>query len=248
MNAEEIKNKIKEIAAQDGYIDGIYNYCDRWCERCQFTSKCRNYAIGRECELDAEGINEKFWENMSNVFQATMLMIEEHMAELDIDMKELKEDTSIAEERDNAKNHPLHKLAHDTSFEIHNWLQANDESLKAKAETSFSISEEQSLKFIDALEVIQWYNFFISAKIYRALSNVGFDADDEMAHYDNNGSAKIALISIERSISAWGVLYESMPENEDHILKFLAAISKIMHLTEKQFPNARSFHRSGLDD
>ena len=22
------------------YISGIYNYCDRWCERCRFTSNC----------------------------------------------------------------------------------------------------------------------------------------------------------------------------------------------------------------
>ena len=22
------------------YIEGIYNYCDRWCERCRFTSNC----------------------------------------------------------------------------------------------------------------------------------------------------------------------------------------------------------------
>ena len=22
------------------YIEGIYNYCDRWCEKCRFTSNC----------------------------------------------------------------------------------------------------------------------------------------------------------------------------------------------------------------
>ena len=29
-------------------IPGIYNYCDRWCERCSFTDKCSNYAISDE--------------------------------------------------------------------------------------------------------------------------------------------------------------------------------------------------------
>ena len=23
------------------YIDGIFNYCDRWCERCRFEDRCR---------------------------------------------------------------------------------------------------------------------------------------------------------------------------------------------------------------
>ena len=29
---------------QDGFIVGIYNYCDRWCEACQFTSRCRSFS------------------------------------------------------------------------------------------------------------------------------------------------------------------------------------------------------------
>jgi hypothetical protein len=35
----------------DGFIVGIFNYCDRWCERCEFTSRCRVFADG--AELDA---------------------------------------------------------------------------------------------------------------------------------------------------------------------------------------------------
>ena len=37
------------------YIDGIYNYCDYWCARCAFTSRCRNYAMGQELEREARG-------------------------------------------------------------------------------------------------------------------------------------------------------------------------------------------------
>ncbi len=29
-------------------VEGIYNYCDRWCERCTYTSRCLNYAIDQE--------------------------------------------------------------------------------------------------------------------------------------------------------------------------------------------------------
>jgi len=28
----------------DGFIVSIFNYCDRWCERCAFTPHCRLFA------------------------------------------------------------------------------------------------------------------------------------------------------------------------------------------------------------
>lgn len=31
-------------AEDSRFIEGIYNYCDRWCERCPFASRCLNYA------------------------------------------------------------------------------------------------------------------------------------------------------------------------------------------------------------
>ena len=36
---------------RDGFILGIYNYCDRWCETCAFTSRCRVFAD--RAEMDA---------------------------------------------------------------------------------------------------------------------------------------------------------------------------------------------------
>lgn len=38
---------VSKLMEQDesGYIPGIFNYCDRWCERCAFTLRCRTYAM-----------------------------------------------------------------------------------------------------------------------------------------------------------------------------------------------------------
>ena len=43
-----------ELAGDPRFISGIYNYCDRWCERCQFTSRCLLYAQERESAGDTE--------------------------------------------------------------------------------------------------------------------------------------------------------------------------------------------------
>jgi hypothetical protein len=48
------KEKIKTFARDELFISGIYNYCDRWCERCPQTSRCLNYAMGEEEFTDPE--------------------------------------------------------------------------------------------------------------------------------------------------------------------------------------------------
>jgi len=42
------KERLKKLADNPNNIQGIYNYCDRWCERCTFTSRCLNYDISEE--------------------------------------------------------------------------------------------------------------------------------------------------------------------------------------------------------
>jgi hypothetical protein len=34
------------------FVSGIYNYCDRWCERCPVTAKC--YLYWQEQQTEAE--------------------------------------------------------------------------------------------------------------------------------------------------------------------------------------------------
>ncbi len=50
MDRKELIKKVQDPK----YIPGIYNYCDRWCERCQFTSRCLNHSIEEKqnCKLE----------------------------------------------------------------------------------------------------------------------------------------------------------------------------------------------------
>ena len=34
------------------FIEGVFNYCDRWYERCRFTSHCRLFADHAETQVD----------------------------------------------------------------------------------------------------------------------------------------------------------------------------------------------------
>ena len=65
---------------------------------------------------------------------------------------------------------------------------------------------------------------------------------------DSNGSAKVALIAVDRSLLAWQKLLQYLPHAEDEIISLLALLQKIRDIGEETFPMARKFKRKGLDD
>ncbi len=80
MNSE----RLRRIAGDARFIHGIYNYCDRWCERCHFTARCLNYAITGEQFPDRESrdvTNETFWKNLEATFRMTLAMVMEFAEE-----------------------------------------------------------------------------------------------------------------------------------------------------------------------
>jgi hypothetical protein len=57
-------NELKRVTQNPNFITGIYNYCDRWCERCAFTSRCLNFEMGNEKFGDLKDMdikNKDYW-------------------------------------------------------------------------------------------------------------------------------------------------------------------------------------------
>ena len=65
---------------------------------------------------------------------------------------------------------------------------------------------------------------------------------------DSDGSAKVALIAIERSIGAWTRLRAHLPDRADELLDLLVMLDRLRRATDAQFPAARAFKRPGFDD
>ena len=105
-------------------------------------------------------------------------------------------------------------------------------------------------QFQDAREVIQWYQYQIAVKTLRALSGRKEELDDpESADFpkDSDGSAKVALIGIDRSIAAWRMMQLSLPDRVDSIVPLILQLDRLRRRLEKSFPQARSFMRPGFD-
>lgn len=246
-------------------IPGIHNYCDRWCERCSFTANCAIYEDEQgmsDAEKDIS--NQAFWERLSDNFAKAFVMLHEKAKEMGIDLDELSKETekekAEREKKDRAnRQHPLMLMALEYGDVSRKWRKQPAISQKADQiiqefelgliSTKNALAEAELIK--DCLSVITWYETFISAKIMRAIS--GKASDDDWAKEngfpnDYDGSAKIAIISLDRSMQAWSNLYERMPNEEDHILNMLARLEKMKKLMLREFPEAMAFKRPGFDD
>ena len=131
-------------------------------------------------------------------------------------------------------------------------FKEKDEELNMKAELELPNSDPfvEAEVLEDALEVIQWHQHQIYVKISRALLSKmeeKREAPDEFPK-DSDGSAKVALIAMDRSIAAWGRMLEYFPEREDDLLKILVHLERLRRKTEQVFLNARAFVRPGFDE
>lgn len=227
---------------ENNFIPGIFNYCDRWCERCPLTKRCRVYAKEQEYTDDGRGVTqEAFWRNLQTIFTETKELLREAAAErgIDIDTLDLEEASeSIEEKRRAVEQQALMKLAEKYTKQASVYLKTQNLSDE-------TIDQIQ----LEMLQIIGWYHFFIAAKINRALyaeSDYEEDADFDAFRNDGDGSIKIALIAIDRSITAWSILQTG--ETQREITPLIQLLETLRRMCEEKFPNARDFLRPGFDE
>lgn len=263
MNLDELT----QLTDNPNFIEGIHNYCDRWCERCPLTERCANFAVG--LAQFPEGIpddiaSEEFWKGLSSVFQNTLELLQQVAEERNIDLTETPESMAEYEAMEarqaEAQEHPIANQALAYAEKSISWLEGASDLFDAKGEelTMFArlnvagaTPETQAASIEEAVEVIQWYEDFIYVKLHRALEGqIEEEADPEFYNdypSDADGSAKIALIALDRSIGAWGQLLRHFPAEETSLLEILAHLDRLRRAVEQQFPTARAFVRPGFD-
>jgi len=273
------KNELIELAANRDLISGIYNYCDRWCERCPFTTRCLVFATEKadgafdDSEIDDIN-NARFWQKLESTFKEVRRMIVDWAEEEGIDLETLEGEVLLADreqQRQDAKEHQLSLAARRYAKLVQGWFE-QELAIERRVHddtTGAANSVEEDIDVSDAIEVIRWYQFFIPSKIFRALMSfehqmsagavvpderreaAGPVADEMFVEISGNhadGSAKIALIAIDRSLNAWHILQRSLPEKTESIVPMLVTLDRIRNATEATFPRARDFMRPGFDE
>jgi hypothetical protein len=243
MTKNQFKSLLTENANHPTTIRGIFNWCDRWCERCNKTENCTVYKTSTHLPSDNP---DDFFKSLSLMFDATIDMMKEYCKKNDIDFETLK-DSDIECEYDRRKyqirNDDSVALAKHYGNQVKQWLS----SLESKNPVGMEVRLQDTV-LSDCLEVVQWYQYVLQVKLQRALMAQKDEAEDCLDPYDSLGNAKLLLVSIERNIGAWGYLYQKFREDEDEILEILICLQKLGKQIEHLFPDARAFIRPGLDE
>ena len=258
------KERLKKLAEDPRFIQSIYNYCDRWCERCPFTARCLNFALGEEefDQLEDQDLNnEEFWKKLSETLHVTLELLEEAAEEHGIDLNSMDTEESAEEERLNdelARDHQCSRAAKLYIEMVDDWLDSardifspeeEERSTAEPLDEKDSASSEGDNSLVEPVEVVGWYQHLIYVKLMRAIRGELLEEPEILDQYpkDSDGSAKVALIGIDRSIAAWGEIRNLFPHRSNQILDILVHLEQLRRTVEKTFPHARAFIRPGFD-
>lgn len=261
-------DQLARLATDRALIPGIYNYCDRWCERCPQTACCLNFKMeqartkpsGRPAANDLK--NREFWDDLAEVFALTLHMVRRDAQRLGIDLDSPEVMAAVEVEQRSRRRRAaregseLHRAARAYTQSAQSLLEqlpaelrATEEALNIQTRLGAGTPRESAEEIRDALEVVHWYVFFIDVKLSRAVAgrvdeavegNDGFPSDAD-------GSAKVALVAIDRSLAAWGRLRQHLDGEADAILDLLVQLERLRRAVESGFPRARAFKRPGFD-
>jgi len=242
---------------RDKYIRGIYNYCDRWCEKCELSNKCFLYekeqkrlAMHKERDEDPHDWNIVM-QDVKESFDETLKLLRNSAEEQGIDISALPEEEY---KEYNPSDHPLMKTANtylkmtqEFLEKLRKIIQEEGVDLTKRIEIMPSARGdiETLRQVISSYEVILWYHTLISVKIHRALQ--GKMESDEFAQSDADGSAKVAYIGIAKSMEALKIIYDWDEDLQDEALTLLAKIESLQTGIDREFPGHRTFKRSGFD-
>lgn len=227
------------------------------------TSRCLDFALRDEDTASLEALDdnsESYFETLTDNLEGTVELLEEMakregMDVVDLFMVEAEEVSRSREEL--IENHDCCFAAKSYEEMVDEWFESASDLLgysspeppwkESLGSADLNPAEEDRLS--EALEVIRWYQHQICVKLMRAVRGGLREMAELMDEFpkDSDGSAKVALIGIDRSITAWEVIRSHFPLLAGGIIRILARLEELRKSVERAFPGAREFIRPGFD-
>lgn len=224
-------------------IPSIHKYCNRWCDRCSFRTRCGFYLAKHDekGEIDwSEGLEERS-ASISHPFQA-----------LDLDQAKALEQKLKAREKAgpfNIDKEPLILLYQKWEAKYHN-LQKDLQTSKhyQKLEDSAFLKDEFEMKLDNAVQVLDHYHDFIGPKLMRALGGKHDELNLNSSNQsDWNGTAKVAAYAIKHLRLALEDLFELRIALQTDLAEFLGDTNRLLRTLSFEFPDLEKFIRPGFD-
>lgn len=224
-----------------------------------------SFVMGKKIEekggfnLDHEmsGDEESIWSRLKDVFESTYEVLHELAEERGIDVADIYASENInkdfwGEDFEN-RSKGDHCNAQVEASDIIRLCLIYEDMADQCLERIFDLLDVKHRKrktdaVDEAMEVVNWYLDLIQAKMRRALYGYYYQKSfGKKESEDYNGSAKVALIAIDRSLENWVPVREAWPDFAQDISHMLVVLQQLRQDVMKQFPKAYDFQRPGFE-
>ncbi len=188
-------DQLLNLAKDKKFESGIYNYCDRWCEKCPDTEKCYLYAQEQMQKPKREQIKkdkDNFMSEAMYSLKTTEKLIKTVMKrdgfnpdEIDENIEENAWDKDAHKRYDNVE---CLKLINDYSDEAHKFLEKYFTS-QEQYKQQFNLELNQD-DIKNEIETINWYHTFLPTKVWRCLyerESIDKEEDKELKEMAKEG-------------------------------------------------------------
>ncbi|MCK4917145.1 MAG: hypothetical protein KAJ14_16190 [Candidatus Omnitrophica bacterium] len=187
------KSKIEKIKKQNAQFEkkSPYNFCDRWCERCQpeVRNGCKVYQdeFDRNLILISNGKDpynmdffiEEQYTSIDKTLELMQDLVEDEYGFSDEDNKNI----GSQKERKQFLENPFYKLVVQYSREAHDFLK-----------DAFYNKDEVESELVDDYETISWYHTLLPSKVHRLLCDANIKDENDSTRYAD-AFAQIAIIN-----------------------------------------------------
>jgi len=231
-------DELLKLAKSKKFKPGIYNFCDRWCEKCKDIDKCFLYARESQKKIRniMRGKDDSDWlEEIKDSFKITKRLIERNLQERGIDPRKILEGKPKKSWDDNVDKRydEIQCLIKVREYmkEAANFLDNFHKSrFQYYSQTGLEVSFDD---IKDEIETITWYHTFLSTKIWRTLYEKECyqrEKDKDLKNLIKKDLKKfnfLVMKCINKSIKAWRNLAEKRGEFSEITKRFLLLLDSL---------------------
>ena len=224
-----------ELARDPTFIPLLHNYCDNRCAHCRLTRRCLLLAAHARAACRSSSDDDAPASPQAHSIEVARAVLEaavpgaEAIAALTIELSDPEAPPHAI-----ALGHPLEFLARHYARQAASYLT----SLQGRLAEGWPTDSP--------FEIVAWFHGLIAVKTYRALVSEHGAAGSPQLLFDALGSAKLVLVAIDRSVSAWQVI--AQVDTDARVSGLIELLGALRTAVEIRFPAAEAFVRPGLDE
>jgi hypothetical protein len=237
------------------FIPGVYNYCDRWCERCRFQMRCRVFRdVQRYEEALARGsVPDAAADDADEIPDRPRTASEE------LDWKTLlaeanrpptREERAALHERERRVASLVQRDRLTTASR-----ECDELALRLLPSLTAIIAARDDPALTVALETISRFTYMISIKTRRAVhgwyevkedAKEDDDLDDDSLN-DVHGTVKLVRLILRETCGAWTIVQQAgLAEGAPALM--IERLRRLDAALAERFPRAMTFKRPGWDE